>query len=178
LEGNSVAKKRLFLVSAILILSAMIISSCSRPPSGSESGVQVGQPAPNFKLPDLHGREVSLDQYKGRLVLLDFWATWCGPCRMTMPLFERVQKEFSSTLVLLAINLQEPKDTVLDYVYKQGINPQVLLDEKGSVGETYGTVSIPMQVLIDKQGIVRNVQMGFDPRTTISQLRAQIEQLR
>jgi thiol-disulfide isomerase/thioredoxin len=171
-----VGKKRLFLASGILILSTMMISGCN--PSGSESRVQVGKPAPNFKLPDLHGREVSLDQYKGRVVMLDFWATWCGPCRMTMPIFEKLQKEFSSTLVLLTVNLEDPPKTVIDYVYNQGLNSQVLLDENGSVGKVYHAVSIPMQVLIDKQGIVRDVIQGFDPRSTVSRLRAEIEQLR
>jgi thiol-disulfide isomerase/thioredoxin len=178
LEVNRVAKNRLFLVSGILIFSAMMISGCSRPPSESESSVQVGQPAPKFKLRDLNGKEITLDQYKGRVVLLDFWATWCNPCRMTMPIFERLQKEYSSTLVLLAINLQEPKETVQEYVYSQGIHSQVLLDEEGSVGMAYGTESIPMEVLVDKQGIVRQVHMGYDPRSTISKLRAEIEQLR
>jgi thiol-disulfide isomerase/thioredoxin len=174
-----VGKKRLFLASGILILSVMMISGCSHfLPSGSESGVQVGQPAPNFKIPDLYGHEISLDQYKGKVVLLDFWATWCGPCRMALPVIERLQKEFPSTLVLLAINLQDRKEEVTDFIYKLGLTSQVLLDENGSVGQTYGAVSIPMEVLIDKQGVVRFVQMGFDPRTTISRLRAEIEQLR
>jgi thiol-disulfide isomerase/thioredoxin len=178
-EVKRVAKKRVYPVSVILALYIiMMVFGCSNPPSESESAVQVGKPAPSFKLPDLNGREISLDQYKGRVVMLDFWATWCGPCRMTMPLFERLQKEFSSTLVLVAINLQEPKNTVLDYVYKQGLNSQVLLDERGTVGEIYGTASIPMQVLIDKQGIVRDVINGFNPSSTISRLRAEIEHLR
>jgi thiol-disulfide isomerase/thioredoxin len=157
----------------------MMISGCIHLPSGSESGVQVGQPAPNFKIPDLYGREVSLDQYKGRVVLLDFWATWCGPCRMAMPMVERLQNEFPSTLVLLAINQQDRKEEITDFIYKLGLNSQVLMDENGSVGKTYGAaVSIPIEVLIDKQGVVRFVQVGFDPRTTISRLRAEIEQLR
>jgi thiol-disulfide isomerase/thioredoxin len=173
-----VGKKGIFPVSGILILLTMMISGCIHLPSGSESGVQVGQPAPNFKIPDLYGHEVSLDQFKGRVVLLDFWATWCGPCRMALPVVERLQKEFPSTLVLLAINLQDRKEEITDFVYKLGLKSQVLLDENGSVGQAYGAVSIPMEVLIDKQGVVRFAQMGFDPRSTISRLRAEIEQLR
>jgi thiol-disulfide isomerase/thioredoxin len=173
-----VGKKKLFLTSGISILLLMMISGCSRLPSGSESGVQVGQPAPNFKLPDLYGHEISLDQYKGRVVLLDFWASWCGPCRIALPSVESLQKEFPSTLVFLAINLQDSKEEITDFVYKMGLKSQVLLDENGSVGKTYGAASIPLEVLIDKQGIVRFAQNGFDPRSTISHLRAQIEQLR
>jgi|WetSurMetagenome_2_1015567.scaffolds.fasta_scaffold458479_1 thiol-disulfide isomerase/thioredoxin len=178
LEVNGVKIKGYFLALGILILSAMVTSGCS--PFGSESGsaVEVGRPAPNFKLKDMDGHEVSLDQYKGRVVLLDFWATWCGPCRMTLPMFDRLQKEYASTLVLLAINLQDSKEEVKNFIYTQGFHSQVLLDESGSVGKTYGAASIPLEVLIDKEGIVRHVQMGFDPGSTMTKLRAEIEQLR
>jgi thiol-disulfide isomerase/thioredoxin len=158
----------------LLILSALMLSTCTRPPSAP---LQIGSPAPKFTLPDLNGREVSLDQFKGKIVMLDFWATWCGPCRMTMPLLENLEKEYRDSMILLAINLQEPRNAVREYVQKQNINSQVLLDEKGSVGEMYGTDSIPMQVLIDKQGIVRHIQIGFSPRMA-SQLRSEIESLR
>jgi len=168
-------RQRMQAASLVLIFLAMLISGCSRP----SAVVEVGHPAPTFKLPDLGGREISLDQYKGKVVILDFWATWCGPCRMTMPMLERLQKEYASTMVLLAINLQEPKDVVRDYVLRQGINSQVLLDERGSVGEIYGTDAIPMQVLLDKQGIIRDIRSGFDPTgRTESRLRAEIERLR
>ena len=83
-------------------------SRCKRPATEPGAAVQIGQAAPQFKLPDLKGREFALDQYRGKIVLLDFWATWCGPCRMTMPLLEKLQHEFPDDLTLLAINLQDP----------------------------------------------------------------------
>jgi thiol-disulfide isomerase/thioredoxin len=176
-EVDSVTIKKACVTGVILIFSAILFSSCIRPPSESEPAVEIGQAAPQFKLPDLSGREVSLDQLKGKVVMLDFWATWCGPCRMTMPLLEKLQREYPNALVLLAVNLREPKDTVRDYVRKQSINSQVLLDEEGSVGDAYGAVGIPTQVLIDKNGIVRDIQEGFNPRM-LSQFRTEIEQLR
>ena len=176
-EVPRVTKKRMLAVFGFLVLSTMLISSCIRPPSESEGALQIGRPAPQFTLPDLNGSEISLDQYKGRVVMLDFWASWCGPCRMTMPMIENLQKKYANSLVLLTINLQEPKDVVEEYVWKQGIQSQVLLDEDGSVGEAYGTISIPMQIIIDKQGIVRFIQSGFNA-STLSQMSAEIEQLR
>jgi thiol-disulfide isomerase/thioredoxin len=157
-----------------LILGAALSTTCARP--APEQAVEIGTPAPVFKLQNLAGRQVSLDQFRGKVVLLDFWATWCNPCRMTMPLVEKLQKEYSDTLALLAVNLQEPEAVVKDYVQKQGINSEVLLDENGSVGESYGTESIPMQVLIDRNGIVRNIHIGYSP-SMISKLRAEIQQL-
>jgi len=168
--------KKFPVAGAIVICAVLLASGCIRP-SPETPSVEIGRPAPPFKLPDLNGRQVSLEQYKGKVVMLDFWATWCGPCRMTMPVLEKLQKEYANNMVLLAINLQESAKDVREYARQQNLNSQILLDESGSVGETYGTGSIPMQVLIDKAGIVRHIQIGFNPRMA-SQFRAQIEQLR
>lgn len=168
---------RKILAVSVAALFLMMLSSCMRPSSRQEAVVEIGQPAPKFKLLDLKGQEVSLDQFKGKVVMLDFWATWCGPCQMTMPVIEKLEKEYADTLVVLAINLQETKGEVAEYIQRQGITSRVLLDESGSVGAAYGTESIPMQFLIDKTGIVRHIQIGYSPRMA-SQLRAQIERLR
>ncbi len=174
-EVGTVKTNTFSLAIAFLIASALLLTGCARP---SETGtVEIGRPAPPFKLPDLNGREISLSQFKGKVVMLDFWATWCGPCRMTMPLLEKLQKEYPSNMVLLAINLQETPGAVREYMREQNVNSQVLLDEQGSVGEAYGSAQIPMQVLVDKAGIVRFIQIGFDPRMT-ARLRGEIEKLR
>jgi len=173
-SGGVVIRKKVLGPGLLSALLALMLASCTRPPSAP---LQVGSPAPRFTLPDLNGRQVSLDQFKGRIVMLDFWATWCGPCRMTMPLLGNLEKEYRNNMILLAINLQEPKNVVREYIQKQNINSQVLLDENGSVGEVYGTDSIPMQVLIDKEGIVRHIQIGFEPRMA-TRLRSVIDRLR
>ncbi len=163
--------KKLLAVRVVLGLSAIFLSNCASAPSTAE----IGRPAPNFTLEDLDGRKISLDQFKGKIVMLDFWATWCGPCRMTMPVAEELQKEYSDIMVLLAVNLQESNDTVVAYLREEGINPLVLLDQQGSVGMMYGADGIPLQVLIDQEGIVRYMQMGVAPP---SRIRLQIESLR
>jgi thiol-disulfide isomerase/thioredoxin len=169
-------KAKGFLVAgAVLVVLTALISGCARRPSQSES-LETGRPAPAFKLPDISGQQISLDQYKGKVVLLDFWATWCGPCRMTMPVLESLQKEYPDRLVLLAINLQEPKGEVQEYIRQHNLKSRVLLDEQGTVGGQYGTDAIPMQVLIDKGGIVRDVLTGYNPRMA-KKLREEIENL-
>ena len=138
--------------------------------------MEVGKAAPQFTLQDLAGREVSLADYRGKIVILDFWATWCGPCRMTMPMVDDIQKEYAGKMSVLAINLQEPKDVVREYILTQNLHSEVLLDEDGSVARQYGAAAIPMQLLIDQNGIVRNITTGFDPRMG-SQIRAEINSL-
>jgi thiol-disulfide isomerase/thioredoxin len=171
-----VIAKKILLASAVLMVLGLLFSSCKRPWRSTET-LEIGSPAPAFMLPDVNGKIVSLDQFRGKIVMLDFWATWCGPCRMTMPLLENLQKEYSNNMVLLAINLRDPADVVKDYMRQEGLHSQVLLDEQGTVGEVYGAGQIPMQVLIDKAGIVRNIKIGFNP-SMASPLRAEIEALR
>jgi thiol-disulfide isomerase/thioredoxin len=169
--------KKSLTIYAFLILSAILLPNCVQPSSEMEGVAEIGRTAPNFTLPDLGGQEVSLDQFKGKIVLLDFWATWCGPCRMTMPLLERLQNQYSDVLVQLAINMQEPLNNVREYVRSEGIHARVLLDEDGSVSYAYRVGAIPMQILIDREGILRHVQTGFDPGMS-SQLRSEIEKMR
>jgi thiol-disulfide isomerase/thioredoxin len=176
-EVETVAKRNAFAVCLVLCISAIIFSGCARRPPESEPVLEIGQAAPNFKLPDLNGQQVSLDQYKGKIVMLDFWATWCGPCRMTMPIVENLQKEYADTMVLLAINLQDSRDVVRDYIRAQGIRSRVLLDEEGLVGQMYGAEGIPLQILIDKQGTVRFIQPGYNPGMA-SRYRTEINKLR
>jgi thiol-disulfide isomerase/thioredoxin len=96
---------------------------------------------------------------------------------MTMPIVESLQKEYADTMVLLAINIQETRDDVRDYIRAQGIRSRVLLDEEGLVAQTYGAEGIPLQILIDKQGTVRFVQAGYGPGMA-SRYRAEINKLR
>ncbi len=171
---SSYLKRATLIVSAVLAASVLHLQcGGSRFAPGS---LEVGQEAPAFELPDLAGRSVSLHQYQGKLVLVDFWATWCGPCRLSMPMLEELQKEYPNELVLLAVNLQEPADDVRRYVTMQRIRSLVLLDEDGSVGGAYGSESIPMQVLIDQKGIIRHVQIGFSPNMG-ARLRGEIDKL-
>ena len=161
---------------AYIVLASFLgtFSSCIYRP---ESMINIGQSAPSFKLSDLDGNEISLEKYKGKIVLLDFWATWCAPCRMTMPVIEKLSKEYQDDMIVLAVNMYEPKDVVEKYAFEQAIRTQILLDEEGVVSATYGAYAIPMNFLIDRYGIVRHIQTGYGSNMA-SQMRAQIEQLR
>lgn len=168
--------KRLFLLSGLLFLLFAFMPACGgrkNPPEGAG----VGLTAPGFELKDLKGQNVSLEQHRGKIVLLDFWAVWCGPCRMSMPLMEKLQKEYKEDVVLLAINLEEPEDLVREYVEKAKVGSTVLLDSEGQVARAYQIVQIPMHVLIDREGIIRHLQVGWYP-AIYEKLKSEIESLR
>ena len=174
MEVGGVPVKKCFMV---IIFSAFFLGLSVSCGYRSESLVDIGAPAPSFQLEDLNGQKISLEQFRGKIVLLDFWATWCEPCRMTMPVVERLSREYSNDMVLLAVNLMETPEAVERYVVEQGIQSRVLFDKNGEVGRIYGAESIPLQFLIDRDGVVRNVQAGFSP-SMASKLRSQIEPLR
>jgi thiol-disulfide isomerase/thioredoxin len=110
-------------------------------------------PADDFSLRALKGADVKLSDYRGKVVFLNFWATWCPPCRSEMPSMERLsQKLKAAGLEILAVDLQEPKDTVQKFVGENEITFTVLIDSTGSVGGAWGAQSIPTTYLIDRKG--------------------------
>ena len=112
-----------------------------------------GKTAPDFTLENLNGKEVSLSDYRGRLVFLNFWATWCPPCRSEMPSMEKLYQKFrDEDFVILAVDLRESQNTVKDFARDYKLNFSILLDSTGKIGDTYGVRAIPTTYLINPQG--------------------------
>ncbi|HYO83192.1 MAG TPA: redoxin domain-containing protein, partial [Bryobacteraceae bacterium] len=123
--------------------------------------VLTGKAATEFQLKDLQGNKHSLEQYKGKVVLLDFWTTWCGPCRTEMPIFEKLHRESATTdVVVLAVDVDEPKVTVAEFIQKGKYTLPVLLTEGTDVARKYGIQAFPTLVTLDKQGRVAEVIIG------------------
>ena len=111
--------------------------------------------ATDFALDSLDGKTSSLSAHKGRFVFLNFWATWCPPCRSEMPAMQALYSRLEARgFVILAVDLAEKADTVRAYVKENGLTFPVLLDKTGEVGGTYGAQSIPTTYLIDREGKV------------------------
>ena len=122
----------------------------------------VGKPAPNFKLADASGKSVSLSDLKGSVVVLDFWATWCGPCRGELPVLDKVAAARANDGVkTFAINLKEDPDKVGRFVDETKLGLNVLFDRDGKVSEKFLVDGIPQTVVIDRAGIVRHVSIGW-----------------
>ena len=144
-----------------LLLVSGLVAGCS---PTSAQGAYVGSPAPDFELHNLDGKAVSLRDLRGRAVILNFWASWCGPCRAEMPYLQQVYEEWSGKgLVLLAINLGESSSKVKEFVQGFGLSFPVLLDSKGQVAQKYNIGPIPTTFFIDKNGIIQVKIIGAFP---------------
>jgi thiol-disulfide isomerase/thioredoxin len=115
----------------------------------------------DFSLNDLSGKEKTLSSYSGNVVFLNFWATWCGPCRAEIPSMEQLYGELREEgFVILAVNSQEHSEQVSTFVEETEMSFPVLLDSTGKVGATYGVRAIPTTYIIDAVGVVRGRMVG------------------
>ena len=127
-----------------------------------KGGPTLGMPAGEFKLIDLSGKWLSLSDYKGKVVLLNFWATWCGPCRVEMPSMEVLYQEFKKDgLEILAISSDHQGSIVTrPFVEAQALTFPILHDADYRVSGIYGIRTLPMSYLVDRQGILRHRVFG------------------
>lgn len=109
--------------------------------------------APDFTLESLSGKRVSLKDFRGKVVFLNFWATWCVPCRDEMPLMEALHREFKDQgLAVVAVDFREDKEAVRRFFDELGLSFDAALDIDGEVSEQYGAFSLPLTYLIDRDG--------------------------
>lgn len=121
----------------------------------------VGAPAPEFTAVDLDGISVQLSDFRGRPVWINFWATWCPPCRAELPEINAVYQDVQNQgVVLLAVSVSEDRATVLKYLTKIGYAIPAVLDENGAVATRYAVSGFPTHIFVDKAGIVRDIRVG------------------
>jgi len=130
---------------------------------------EAGSDAPDFELPDVNGDLVRLSDYHGRPVVLNFWATWCAPCRLEMPELERARAEFGeSGPAVLTINQGESAEQVNAFFDEVGLTLPALLDGEGDVGTVYGAFFLPMTVIVDPDGVVTAIHRGMISRDELN----------
>lgn len=134
--------------------------------------VKEGENAPNFTLKNLDGKEINLNQFRGKHVLINFWATWCGPCKIEMPSLEALYERFKDrNFVLLAIsNDMFGANIVKPFVKAHNINFPVLLDQRLKVSNAFGVVSLPTTFMIDPQGKIIGALFGAEDWATPSNI--------
>ncbi len=122
--------------------------------------LSVDASAPNFELVSLSGDKVQLEDFQGQVVLLNFWATWCGPCRLEMPAFQERTETFADDLKVVAVNFDEPTDDVQAFVDELGLTFKVLLDPGAEIQRLYQVRGYPTSYFIDAEGVVRVLHIG------------------
>jgi thiol-disulfide isomerase/thioredoxin len=137
------------------------IMSMARPAPAQVSTADVGQMTPPLRLPLVGGGEMDLESFRGRVVLLNFWATWCEPCKAEMPVFERAQQQYRDRgLAVLAVNFQERDDEITPFLNQLGVTFPSLVDRTGEVTRQWRATGLPTTFVIDRQGIIRDVRVG------------------
>jgi peroxiredoxin len=120
--------------------------------------------APAFSLQSVSGGTVSLAQYKGDVVMINFWASWCGPCRQEMPLLDSIYKQYKDMgFTLLGVNVEPDARSADAWLKKTPVSYPILFDPKSQVSQLYQVQAMPTTVIIDRNGIVRYVHNGYVP---------------
>ncbi len=171
------AKKQVRIMALAAILAMVLAGStialgCSATLSPNR-GAEIGNLAPDFQLNDLDGQPVSLGDFRGRPVLVNFWASWCPPCRAEMPFIQDTfadKKWADKGLVVLAVDIGESPLTVSEFVNNYGLTFPVLLDITKDVSLEYHVAAIPTTLLIDRDGIIQDIRIGaFSSKTEIEE---------
>jgi peroxiredoxin len=145
--------RRLSIV-VLLMLSALMAGCDDR--GGSVQGAQN-----EFVFRNLEGESVSLSEYRGKVVLLEFWATWCPPCRMAVPDLNELYRKFEGEdFVLLAVSVGEKSARLKDFAEEQGIDYTILIDD-WDVNSAFGVITIPTTFLLDREGAIVKVHKGY-----------------
>lgn len=149
-----------FVVVGILLWLGLRVTS-------EENGVSlnaaaaVGSPAPDFELKNLVGNDVTLADYRGNVVVVNFWATWCPPCRAEMPGIQAVYDTYKDQgMIVLAVNAQEDQDTIQSFVMETGFTFPILPDPYGQAIRAYGVRSFPATFVIDREGRIDTIHQG------------------
>jgi len=138
------------------------------PPAGPDTATLTGKPAPDFSLPTLDKKDVKLSEQKGKVVMLDFWATWCPPCRASLPHVQKLASDEALAkkgLVVWVVNDKEDEPTVTKFMKENNYTFTVPMDKPADVLKKYLVRGIPTTVIIGRDGTIRNVFIGYGAPT-------------
>lgn len=151
-------------IALLLFLLVSAVGAAELPPLGHKmSPVSPPLEAPDFKLPDMDGESHSLSDFRGKVVMLNFWATWCPPCRREMPSMQRLYDKLRERgLVVVAVNQFEDPDLVFEFTGRLSLEPEfpILFDRESRISEQYKVKGLPTTYLLDRQGRIRYRAIG------------------
>jgi len=158
----------------VTLVLVLLVTGCSV--SSRPSAAQEGELAPDFQLQNLDGKTVALKDFRGKTVLLNFWASWCSPCRAEMPYLQQIYEEWSDReFVLLTVNIGESPARVKEFLETNNLSLPVFLDAKKNVAQKYNVTAIPTSFFVDKNGIIQAKIIGaFPSKETIERYLSKI----
>ena len=166
------------LLAAPFLMLALCVTTLSMLAPNPAQALEAGDRAPEFALPSLDGKgTVSLAEYQGKLVYLDFWASWCAPCLKAIPEIEAMRKQLASSgFQVVAVNLDQNTKKALRFLEKNPIGYPSASDPKGRLPKQFGVDTMPTSYLIDGEGVIRHVHRGFQRGDGVK-LRTEIRKL-
>jgi peroxiredoxin len=125
---------------------------------------QIGKKAAEFSLPAVSGENLALQSLRGKVVLLNFWATWCGPCREELPELARVQEKFRQRgFAVVTVTVDNDLENIRSFLKKYAVKLQALWDRRKKVAEAYAVEKMPSSYIIDRSGVIRFIHRGYRP---------------
>jgi len=121
---------------------------------------KIGSLIPDFSLTDLQGKEMRISQFRGKPVILNFWTVDCAPCKLEMPLFQKLVEATKGEIEVVAVNMGDSRKDVEEYVNANGFTFTILLDEDGRVSDLFNVMAFPVTYIIDQDGIIQNHHTG------------------
>lgn len=159
--GAAVIKKVIAAIALVALFTVAMVHAMEKEekPAEKKQGLEVGNTAPDFELKLLTGEMTKLSDYRGKKVMLNFWATWCPPCKAEMPEMQQFYEATKDEVAILAVNM-DPQNDVAGFVKDMGITFPILLDEKNEVNQNYQIISIPTTFFIDENGVITHKFIG------------------
>jgi peroxiredoxin len=152
-RNHSVFWKRVFLGAMLTIYAASSVEAAT-----------VSGPAPDFTLKSQDGSNIKLSELRGQVVMVNFWASWCGPCRQEMPLLEQLYQRYQPMgFTLLGVNVEEDSSAANKVLKEIPVSFPILYDSRNSVSESYQVRAMPSTFLIDRDGNIRYLHKGYQP---------------
>jgi peroxiredoxin len=147
-----------------LLLGAALAAGLAAAPLLPAASVTAGAPAAAFQLPAAAGDPVSLADLKGQVVLINFWASWCGPCRQEMPILDQLYKKYKAAgFTLLGVNVEPKSGDAVAFLKATPVSFPILFDTQSKVSTLYEVSGMPSTVIVDRKGTVRYVHHGYKP---------------
>jgi len=148
--------KKLFAAFALLCLLGLSANAMA--------AKQISGPAADFTLKSLDGKNMKLSEMRGTVILLNFWASWCAPCRLEMPLLDNLHNKYKDLgFTVLGVNVEEDSNMARRYIADRPVSFPILLDNTNAVSKQYKVVAMPTTVLIDRDGNMRFLHQGYKP---------------